>query len=62
LLRERFQAEYRQAPVTEDTLFGLLILAKVFSGRVDSVTRAIAECIPAYISGNKEKGHAVSHS
>jgi sugar (pentulose or hexulose) kinase len=61
MLQDRFQAEYRQAPVTEDTLFGLLILAKVFSGRVGSVTSAIAECIPAY-SGNKEKGHAVSHS
>jgi sugar (pentulose or hexulose) kinase len=62
LLQERFQAEYRQAPVTEDTLFGLLVLAKVFSGRVGSVTRAIAECIPAYISENKEKGQAVGQS
>ena len=36
-IQRRFGASYRIAPFEEDTLFGLLILASVFSGRAESV-------------------------
>ena len=37
VMRERFDTTYRLPPFEEDTLFGLLILASVFSGRARSV-------------------------
>ena len=37
IIQQRFAASYRVTPVEEDTLFGLLILASVFSGRAKSV-------------------------
>lgn len=37
MIEKRFGATYRMAPSDEDTLFGLLILASVFSGRANSV-------------------------
>jgi sugar (pentulose or hexulose) kinase len=36
-IQKRFATDYRLAPEAEDTLFGLLILASVFSGRAKSV-------------------------
>ena len=36
-IQQRFAASYRIPPFEEDTLFGLLILASVFSGRAKSV-------------------------
>jgi sugar (pentulose or hexulose) kinase len=43
LISEKLDAPYRLAPVDEETLFGLLILALVFSGRQRSVHEASAE-------------------
>ena len=37
LTQQRFAATYRITPFEEDTLFGLLILASVFSGRAPSI-------------------------
>lgn len=37
-IQRRFGIDYRITPCEEDTLFGLLILASVFSGRAKSVT------------------------
>jgi sugar (pentulose or hexulose) kinase len=37
VIQERFETTYRLPPFEEDTLFGLLILASVFSGRAKSV-------------------------
>jgi hypothetical protein len=37
IIQQRFAASYRITPVDEDTLFGLLILTSVFSGRAKSV-------------------------
>ncbi len=37
IIRERFETPYRLTPFEEDTLFGLMILASVFSGRAESV-------------------------
>ena len=37
VIQQRFAASYRITPFEEDTLFGLLILASVFSGRARSV-------------------------
>ena len=39
IIQERFGTACRLAPFGEDTLFGLLILASVFSGEADSVER-----------------------
>jgi len=36
-IQKRFATDYRLTPQSEDTLFGLLILASVFSGRTSSV-------------------------
>ena len=36
-IQQRFATSYRIAPLEEDTLFGLLILATVFTGRAESV-------------------------
>ena len=36
-IQDRFGASYRLPPYEEDTLFGLLILATVFSGRAASL-------------------------
>jgi sugar (pentulose or hexulose) kinase len=37
VIQQRFACSYRATPLEEDTLFGLLILASVFSGRAQSV-------------------------
>jgi sugar (pentulose or hexulose) kinase len=47
-IQQRFVASYRIAPLEEDTLFGLLILATVFTGRAESVeelTRQLREAL-----------------
>lgn len=36
-IQKKFKTDYRLCPFQEDTLFGLLILASVFSGRVNSI-------------------------
>ena len=36
-IQNKFHASYRLSPFAEDTLFGLLILASVFSGQADTV-------------------------
>jgi len=43
IIVEKFDVPYRIAPSSEDTLLGLLLLARVFSGRVTSVAQAIEE-------------------
>ncbi len=40
LIHARFQVGYRLCPTSEDTLLGLLALARAFSGRADSVAQA----------------------
>jgi len=47
-IRKRFGADYRISPVMEDTLFGLLILARVFSGRAKSVEEATKDLRMSY--------------
>jgi sugar (pentulose or hexulose) kinase len=42
-IQKRFATNYRPTPETEDTLFGLLILACVFSGRAKSVKQVSDE-------------------
>jgi sugar (pentulose or hexulose) kinase len=37
VIQQRFAANYRITPSKEDTLFGLLILASVFTGRAESI-------------------------
>jgi len=39
IIQREFDASYRMPPYAEDTLFGLLILASVFTGRADSVAQ-----------------------
>jgi sugar (pentulose or hexulose) kinase len=46
IVQQRFQTAYRTAPVEEDTLFGLLILASVFSGAAKSVEELTRELRP----------------
>ncbi|MBI5034746.1 MAG: hypothetical protein HZB51_29845 [Chloroflexi bacterium] len=41
LIAEKFDLAYRIAPSSEDTLLGLLLLARVFSGREKSVAQAV---------------------
>lgn len=41
LIAEKFGVPYRVCPSSEDTLLGLLLLAKVFSGRAKSLAHAI---------------------
>ncbi|MBI5301355.1 MAG: hypothetical protein HY868_04390 [Chloroflexi bacterium] len=43
LIAAKFDIAYRLTPSPEDTLFGLTILARVFSGRSESVEQAIQE-------------------
>jgi sugar (pentulose or hexulose) kinase len=43
VIQQRFAASYRITPFEEDTLFGLLILASVFSGRAKSVEELTRE-------------------
>jgi len=43
VIQKRFATGYRTAPFEEDTLFGLLILASVFSGRAHSVGELISQ-------------------
>ena len=42
-IQRRFRTGYRITPFEEDTLFGLLILASVFSGRAESVASLSAQ-------------------
>ncbi len=41
IIAEKFDAPYRVCPASEDTLFGLLLLARVYSGRAATVAQAI---------------------
>lgn len=51
LIMDRLGSGHRLAPVDEDTLFGLLVLARAFAGRSPSVADAIASVsLPATIS------------
>ena len=43
IIQQRFRGSYRITPVEEDTLFGLMILASVFSGRAKSVEEVIRQ-------------------
>jgi len=43
VVQQRFRSSYRVAPFAEDTLFGLLILAALFSGRVHSMGEMIQD-------------------
>jgi hypothetical protein len=47
-IRKKFGSDYRISPFTEDTLFGLLILALVFSGRAKSVEEVTEELRSSY--------------
>jgi hypothetical protein len=47
-IEKRFETSYRLAPFEEDTLFGLLILALVFSGEFGSVKQTAKELRSAY--------------
>ena len=42
-IQRRFKTDCRLAPFAEDTLFGLLMLAEVFSGRARSVEEIAGE-------------------
>jgi hypothetical protein len=42
-IQKRFVTDYRLTPEAEDSLFGLLILASVFSGRAKSVKQVSNE-------------------
>jgi sugar (pentulose or hexulose) kinase len=42
-IQKRFQTGYRLSPFAEDTLYGLLILASIFSGRAKSVEEVTRE-------------------
>jgi sugar (pentulose or hexulose) kinase len=46
-IQNRFAASYRLSPFAEDTLFGLLILASVFSGQAESVGAVSNELRPS---------------
>lgn len=46
LIMDRLGTGHRLAPVEEDTLFGLLVLARAFAGRCPSVADAIASVSP----------------
>jgi len=46
LIMDRLGSLHRLAPVEEDTLFGLLVLARAFAGRAPSVADAIASISP----------------
>jgi sugar (pentulose or hexulose) kinase len=48
-IQQRFAASYRIAPFEEDTLFGLLILASVFTGRAKSVEELTQQLRAAYL-------------
>lgn len=50
-IQMRFGANYRLSPFAEDTLFGLLILALVFSGRAKSVEELTKQLRLSYQSG-----------
>jgi sedoheptulokinase len=41
IIQQEFEVDSRLCPVAEDTLFGLLILARVFSGRSPSIQDAV---------------------
>jgi len=43
IVQQKFGASYRMPPFEEDTLFGLLILASVFTGRAGSVAELTRE-------------------
>ncbi len=48
IIQQRFAATYRMPPFEEDTLFGLLMLASVFTGRArsaDELTRRLRETL-----------------
>jgi hypothetical protein len=44
-IQKRFGTDYRLTPFIEDTLFGLLVLASVFSGRANSVEELTKELL-----------------
>ena len=48
LICEKFQADYRLCPTSEDTLLGLLALALAFTGRTRSVEQATATLLETY--------------
>jgi sugar (pentulose or hexulose) kinase len=50
-IQKRFRTDYRLTPFTEDTLFGLLVLASVFSGRARSVEELSKELLASSDTG-----------
>jgi len=49
IVQRKFDASYRMPPCPEDTLFGLLMLASVFTGRADSVAGLTRELRAAMV-------------
>ena len=49
IVQQKFDASYRMPPFQEDTLFGLLILASVFTGRAESVAELTRELRAAIV-------------
>jgi sugar (pentulose or hexulose) kinase len=43
IIAERFGTPFRLCPLEEDTMLGLMVLARVFSGRAESVQQAMSE-------------------
>ncbi len=55
LITERFAADYRMSPHTEDTMLGLLVLAIAFTGRADSVEAASRMVQAGLVEANVEQ-------
>ena len=51
-IQNRFQTDYRLSPFSEDTLYGLLILASVFSGRAESVEEVTRDLRPKHVKSS----------
>jgi sugar (pentulose or hexulose) kinase len=54
-IQRRFAADYRITPFAEDTLFGLLILASVFSGRAKSVEELTHQLRGTFPGSNQQR-------
>jgi sugar (pentulose or hexulose) kinase len=49
IIQERFNTDCRLTPFAEDTLFGLLLLASVFSGKAESVEELSKQVRSTYL-------------
>lgn len=57
IIQDRFQTGSRLCPVAEDTLCGLLLLARAFSGKSASVEQAAAELRERYSRSDRFEDH-----